>query len=435
MKVSFTIQQLGLCILAAGFCASPLYAHNASHAMQVETNQEAMSMADMTMHGMYGLYPMSREASGTSWQPQSTPVMGLMFMSDKSMTMLQGVANVIDDHQGGKRGNDLQFSTSMLMLMTMRETDVGTFGFHSMFSLDPAMGKSGYPLLLQTGETANGRTSLIDRQHPHDAIMELAGSYSIAFSDKKSAFIYVGLPGEPALGPPNFMMRWSAQVNPEAPITHHWLDSTHITYGVVTVGYIYNDIKLEFSAFNGREPDQFRWNMESPKLDSESVRLSYQPNQDWSLQISDGRIKSPEQLQPNVNTNRATASAIYNKAFASDNNWQTTFAWGQDANHPGHTLNGYMLESAVNLHTTHTFFGRLERVQKDELFESPSPHLDEVFTVNKLTMGYLYEFPAIHHAKPGIGALVSAYALPSAVQASYGDHPFSYMLFGRITIA
>jgi hypothetical protein len=221
--------------------------------------------------------------------------------------------------------------------------------------------------------------------------------------------------------------------NPEAPITHHWLDSTHITYGVVTLGYILNALKFEISAFNGREPDQNRWNIESPKLDSESARVTYNPNDNWSLQASYGLLKSPEQLQPNVNTNRATVSAIYNKPFGCENNWQTTLAWGQDANKPGHTLNGYMLESAVNLRLKHTFFGRLERVQKDELFEPPSPYVDEVFTVNKLSVGYLYEFPNWYHAKPGIGALVSAYALPSTVQSAY-SHPVSYMLFGRISI-
>jgi len=153
----------------------------------------------------------------------------------------------------------------MLMFMAQRDFDIGTFGFRGMVSLDPAMGKGGYPLLLQTGETANGRTPLIDHQHPHDAFMELAGTYSIPFTDKNSAFIYLGLPGEPALGPPNFMMGWSAMDNPEAPITHHWLDSTHITYGVITLGYILNNLKFEASAFNGRESDQFSGDLNTYK--------------------------------------------------------------------------------------------------------------------------------------------------------------------------
>jgi len=42
------------------------------------------------------------------------------------------------------------------------------FGFRVMGSIEPVMGRSGYPLLLQTGETADGTTPLLDRQHPHD---------------------------------------------------------------------------------------------------------------------------------------------------------------------------------------------------------------------------------------------------------------------------
>lgn len=408
-------------------CSLSAHAQNKS-----DLSHESMNMSDMDKADMPML--MTRESSGTSWQPQSTPMTGLMFVSGKTTYMLQGYADLIYDHQGGKRGNDLTFSTNMLMFMAQRDSDIGAFGFHSMVSLEPTIGKNGYPLLLQTGETANGVTPLIDRQHPHDAFMELAGTYNLPLATNKSAFIYVGLPGEPALGPPNFMMRWSAMSIPEAPITHHWLDSTHITYGVVTLGCILNTIKLEASVFNGREPDQNRWNIEAPKLNSKSARLTYNPNDNWSFQVSHGWIKSPEQLQPDVNTNRTTISAIYNQPFGHDNNWQTTLVWGQNVNNPGHALNGYMLESAVNLHLKHTFFTRLECVQKDELFVSPNPLTDRIFTVNKLSMGYLYEFPHWHHVKPGIGTLVSAYALPSAIQSAYGSHLFSSMVFGRISL-
>lgn len=416
----------------------PAATHASKHVTQhtkAATAPMVMTTARDHMHGMYGSYAMTQESSGTSWQPQSTPLTGLMFMTNQGMYMLQGFADFIFDHQGGPRGSDLGFSTNMLMFMAQKDISVGTVGFRSMFSVEPVMGKGGYPLLLQTGETANGRTPLVDQQHPHNAIMELAGTFSVPIRAQQSAYLYAGLVGEPALGPPNFMMRWSALDIPEAPLTHHWMDSTHTTFGVITLGYIYNQVKFEVSKFNGREPDQNRWQIQSPKLDSQSVRMFYNPTADWSLQASYGHLKSPEQLSPNVNTNRATASAIYNKPFCAENNWQTTLAWGQNKNYPGHTLNGYMLESAVNLRKTHNFFGRAERVQEDELFFSPSPLADTVFTVNKLSLGYLYEFAVWRNAKPGLGALVSTYALPSAIQPSYGARPFSYMVFGRISLA
>src|SRR2546421_6994202 len=218
----------------------------------------------MQMPGMLGSYSMSRESSGTAWQPQSTPMEGKHFMAGDWMLMAHGFADFIYDSQGGERGSDKLISTNMLMLMARRDLGSGALGLRGMFSLEPAtIGKTGYPLLLQTGETADGREPLIDRQHPHDLFMELAATYSIPVRDHDSLFIYLGLPGEPALGPPTFMHRFSGMDNPQAPITHHWLDSTHITFGVATLGYIWNNkVKLEGSLFTGREPDQDRWDIE-----------------------------------------------------------------------------------------------------------------------------------------------------------------------------
>jgi len=231
------------------------------------------------MPAALGAYPMAREASGTSWQPESTPMEGVMSMPGDWMVMLHGYLDQIYDHQGGPRGADEDFSESMFMVMAQRPVGQDTLGLRTMLSLDPLMGKSGYPLLLQTGESADGVQPLVDRQHPHDLFMELSASYSHPYAAGDSVFVYAGLPGEPALGPPTFMHRASGMDDPEAPITHHWMDSTHVTFGVLTAGWVLGGIKLEASAFHGREPDQFRWNIETGRLDSASVRASWIPMQ------------------------------------------------------------------------------------------------------------------------------------------------------------
>jgi hypothetical protein len=241
------------------------------------------------------------------------------------------------------------------------------------------------------------------------------------------------LPGEPALGPPAFMHRFSGADNPEAPISHHWLDSTHITYGVVTLGYITGGFKVEGSAFRGREPDQNRYDIETGKLDSASVRLSYNPDRNWSLQLSRGHLVSPEALESDVNINRTTASAIYNHPFGP-NNWQTTLAWGRNAASTGVTTNSTLLESTVSISKTHTVFGRIERSDKNELFEPGSPMADETFRVGKLSLGYIYDFATTGHFKFGVGGLVSKYSLPDELKTFYGSDPTSYMLFARLKI-
>jgi len=190
----------------------------------------------MEMKGFLGPYAMTREGSGTSWLPDSTPHEGVHAAIGNWMLMGHALINGVYDHQGGPRGGDKAFAGGMLMGMAQRQLGDGTLGFRAMVSPDPFMGPRGYPLLFASGESADGRTTLIDRQHPHELFMELAGSYSYNLSANSSVFLYAGLPGEPALGPSAFMHRTSGADIPEAPLTPHWLDSTHITFGVVTLG-------------------------------------------------------------------------------------------------------------------------------------------------------------------------------------------------------
>lgn len=384
------------------------------------------------MTGILGNYDMMRDASGTSWQPESSAMDMIHGILGDWATMLHGYAFGIYDYQGGPRGGNKLFSESMLMGAAQTNIASGRLTLRAMLSLDPLMGKNGYPLLLQTGETANGLTPLTDRQHPHDLFMELAGIYSADIAPKTSVFVYAGYPGEPALGPPAFMHRFSGIDNPEAPIGHHWLDSTHITYGVVTTGAVYDDWKIEASMFTGREPDQNRWDFDRPRFDSASARLSWNPTSDWALQASYGFLKGPEQLEPHVNQHRLTASAIYNRRL-DHGNWQTTFAWGEDANEPGTNTNAYLLETAIRWYQ-HTIFARAENVQKDELFLPGNAFFGQTFDVSKFSAGYIYDVPVGDNLSLGFGALGSLHALPEKLGPVYGPNAGSYMLFTRIKL-
>ncbi len=413
-----------------------------SHQSTMTDNSGNMSMSDSgmkmqgehQMKGMLGTYPMAREASGTSWQPDSTPHQGINFMRGEWMGMIHGYADLIYDDQGGDRGDDKVFSTNMLMVMGQRPIGQGTWGLGGMFSLEPAtIGKGGYPLLLQTGETANGTEPLIDRQHPHDFLMELATTYSHPTGEGSSIFGYFGYPGEPALGPPAFMHRFSGMDNPEAPLSHHWLDSTHITFGVGTLGYVWKSWKIEGSIFTGREPDERRWDFDSPEFDSYSTRLTYNFSQDWSTQVSYGWLKSPEQLEPDIDQDRVTTSITYNKAW-DQNNWQTTFAFGRNMKEPGSDTKAYLIESSINIKEMHTVFTRFENVEKDELFLEGDPLHGRIFRVNKASLGYIYDFTTWNKMKWGIGVVGSAHILPGDLEQAYGATPTSFMVFGRVKL-
>ncbi|MEO6581320.1 MAG: hypothetical protein ABIN68_00745 [Sphingomicrobium sp.] len=384
------------------------------------------------MLGAFGPYLSTREASGTSWQPDSSRHSGWMMSAGDWMFMVHGNLDLIADTQSGRRGDDKLFAAGMLMGMATRTFSSGnTLQFRAMVSPDPLMGKSGYPLLLASGETTNGVDRLIDRQHPHDLFMELSASYSVKLAEKASAFIYAGLPGEPAFGPPAFMHRQSISTSPEAPITHHWLDSTHITFGVVTGGVVLDRVKLEASRFNGREPDQHRYNIETGRLDSSAVRLSWNPTNELSLQGSWAYLKDPEQLEPGVNQRRWSASASYTRPFANGW-WASTLAWGRKTIE-GKSQDAVALESSYKWDDW-TLFGRGEWTENNELLESEDGH-GKAYKVAKASLGLVRDFPIAEHLKFGVGGLYSLNFVPRGLKDEYGSrNPHGAMGFVRLKI-
>lgn len=371
-----------------------------------------------------------REGSGTARLPgaeDSEP--GLHAMAGDWMLMAHGAVSAQYTDHSGPRGDDKFYSTSMLMLMAERDADWGRFQVRSMLSLEPAMEARGYPNLLATGETAGG-SPLVDRQHPHDLFMELATRLDIDVGDDASLFLYGGPVGEPALGPSAFMHRGSARYNPEPPITHHWFDSTHITYGVVTAGIATQRWQLEGSAFRGREPDEERWNIESPKLDSWSVRGTWTPTPNWALQASYGEIEQPETLHPGEDEHRTTVSVHY----ANGRGLSAMAAFSAKDRVPGDTLTAWLGEVNWDLSDRHTVFGRIENVANDELFPDHSDPLhDQAFRVTKLQAGYAYRVP-LGPVTLALGGSLATYFKPDALDAAYGKRPVGATVFARLIL-
>jgi len=386
---------------------------------------------EMNMTGALGSYPMQREASGTAWQPDNSKHQGLMIHSGSWMLMAHGVLNLVYDHQSGPRGDDKAFASGMLMGMARRPLGNGTLQLKAMISPDPLMGPRGYPLLLASGETANGRDRLIDRQHPHDLFMELSASVSQNLGRRGSVFLYAGLPSEPAFGPPAFQHREAIADSPEAPITHHWLDSTHISFGVVTAGLVLGRAKLEVSRFNGREPDQHRWDIETGPLDSTAIRLSWNPTPSLALQGSWGHFVDPEQLEPGVDQKRISASALYARDIAPGWKLAATLAWGRKAVEHHHD-NAYAAEASIK-HDDWTVFGRAEMTENRELLQGvengPS------YRVGKVSLGAVRDFRLSQHFSFGAGGLFALNFVPRALEPLYGGaNPTGMMGFVRVKL-
>ena len=366
--------------------------------------------------------------SGTARLPGREPAMtGLHLMSGDWMFMVHGQASLQYTDHKGPRGDSMTYVTSMAMATAERQTDWGGVKFSAMTSLEPAMDARGYPNLFATGETAGG-LPLVDRQHPHDLFMELSARVDVNLGRGK-LFLYGGPVGEPALGPSAFMHRGSASNNPEPPITHHWFDSTHITYGVVTLGYSAPKWQIEASAFRGREPDEQRWNIETPKLDSWSVRATLTPSPSWAIQASYGEITEPEAIHPGKDEKRFTASVHY-----ADGKGLSTMGAFSSKRHGGDVHNAWLGEVNWDIDKRNSLFSRVENVDNSELFPNPlDPLHDEHFSVTKFQAGYARHVP-LGQFDLSFGGSANLYVKPDALDAAYGDNPWGYTVFVRLKL-
>ncbi len=332
----------------------------------------------------------------------------------------QAFAQFIYEHADVHRGAHQGGSINWLMGMARRPLGTGRIGVRAMFSLEPwTIPGCGYPVLLATGETCDGDT-IHDRQHPHDLFMELSAEYDRPLAGAWRWQIYGGPAGEPALGPVAFPHRVSAGPNPLAPIGHHWLDATHITFGLVTTGVYSSRWKIEASAFNGREPDEDRTDLDLAAFDSYAGRVTFSPRPSLAIQASAGRLNDAEAgagSLPAIDVTRSTASATYHRSLGTDV-WATTVGWG--ANHEQDTLShALLLESAATRRGQHTVFGRLEIVGKP----AHSLHVHEsndVFIVGKLQAGYTRYLQPASGLQAGLGASVSASLVPAYLGPRYG---------------
>jgi hypothetical protein len=388
--------------------------------------------------------PMTRMGSGTAWLPDASPMRAWHFTAGSWMLMVHGDAFLQYDHQGGPRGADQLGSINWGMIMAMRQIEGGTLHLHGMASAEPlTIGASGYPLLLQSGETYQGQP-LHDRQHPHDLFMELSALYERPISRRVGVMLYAAPVGEPGIGPVAYMHRPSALNDPFAPLGHHWTDATHITYGVLTAGLFTRHLKLEGTVFNGREPDEDRYDFDFHTLDSYGARLSVTPTAHWALSASYGYLKQPEALHPEENQHRLGASILHTVRLGPHGEWASAVVYGANKHVEatdvvgvsvvGPWVHSVMAESNLQFDQVNSVFGRVEYVRKNgEELSLPGPLRDQDLDIGALSLGYVREFARFRGATLGFGARGAINLIPGALEDVYGSRtPVGLAVFLRV---
>jgi hypothetical protein len=449
MKRSFlSVLAISFILLSASAFAQE--AHPAQH--QHSANPTPTSKPDDNMQDMSGMQheathvqPMTfinkillHDTAGTSAQPNSTDEPMIMRAHGQWMFMFHGVAFLNALQQSGPRGYDKIFSTNWFMPMAQRQIGRGELTFRTMLSLEPAtVTQRFYPLLFQQGETAFGKP-INDGQHPHDFIMELAALYDLRLGENALLSFYAAPVGDPAMGPSAYAHRASASEDPVASLGHHLQDSTHIADDVITGGLAYKNARIEFSGFHGREPDEFRWDIDSGAIDSWSTRLTVQPGQNWSAQYSFAHLSSPEQLHQEDDVQRMTASVSYNRPL-SKGRWSSTLLWGRNrVLQSGQIANGYLAESTLKFAEHNHVWTRIESADRSsELLlgkQTEPPGFEEQFLarIQAYTAGYDRDFPLIPGLSTALGAQVTFYGKPDILTPIYSQHPVGVILFLRV---
>jgi hypothetical protein len=384
--------------------------------------------------------PMARDGSGTSWLPDASPLAMYHGSWGAWEYMAHGAAYVRytdqDVADAGSRGDEKFDAPNMFMFGLSRPAGGGRFLGRAMLSLDPLTeGGEGYPLLFQTGESCEGRR-LVDRQHPHDLFGEAAVGYGRNVADNAGAFGYLGYPGEPALGPPVYLHRPSSWYNPDAPLGHHAQDSTHIGWGVATAGVYWRGVKMDGSAFTGREPDEDRYVPDRPRFDSWCARFSWNPTPRWAGQVSYGFLKAPEELEPDQDVFRVTASALYAASFR-DGYFAAALVWGNNApsrkGELGRGTSAWLLDATFRK-GRFAPYARVEwlaRVPEELTLEGFAE--DERFSVGAATLGVAWRLASFGGADLAAGVQGTAYAVPGALRPVYGRRPFSAEVYLRFS--
>jgi hypothetical protein len=382
------------------------------------------------------------ESSGTGIQPSAWSMPMLMTDAGQWRLMWMAQAFLVDTQQTGPLGADKFYSTNWGMLSAVHRLGGGDVMLRSMLSLEPAtVSGEYYPLLFQTGETAYGKP-IVNGQHPHDFLMELSVQFAHKLSECALWDVYYAVVGDPALGPVAYPHRASAMEIPQATLGHHWEDSTHILYNVLTAGLSYKTVRFEASGFHGAEPDENRWNVQSGAMDSYSGRFTFAPTSRWVAQVSAGHLTRLEAVEPG-DVVRTTASVEYILPRPHGNAFATSLIWGRNWKTTGkYGTNAVLAETVVPFKEKNFISGRYEWSQRDELFANDPALAQKLFAetgsrwfdISSYVVGYTRDLGIFWNVETGLGANVMFYGIPDAIKPYYGDHPLGVNVYLRLRL-
>jgi hypothetical protein len=387
------------------------------------------------LRSIFGL-PRGRFGTGTSWLPDESPLLAAVPHFGKWGLMLNGNIYTGYDYYSSDRGGKRFFGRNTLVGAFFRTFEHSEWLFRAALSLEPlTIGKRGYPQVLQSGQTAEG-DRVHDRMYALDFFRELAATYSWEVSKEWGAMFYTALAGEPAIGPVTFTQRVSASPDPLAPLGFVAQESSHASFGVLTVGAFTRDLKLEASWFNGALPGNHRYTLAIRRPDSYAARVSWNPFTWLSTQVSYAYLGNPSRRDPGRSDHRLTASATYTRWHANDSGVAATLSFAEHLNNRNDVNTSLMAEGYWNIDGHNALFGRWDLLQKSGPELVLPDRTTELFAIGALGAGYIYYFGPFITLTPGLGVRGSINLMERDLAKYYGGQAaYGFMVYAQLRTA
>jgi hypothetical protein len=277
----------------------------------------------------------------------------------------------------------------------------------------------GYPQILQYVTEEHGGGPIIDRMRPHDLFGEAAVQVGWRPTQGTLLSVYGALVGDPALGAPPVELRSSGIDFAEAPFSYDIQETTHDSTQVITAGFATRLFSIEGSVFHNGTTTGDHTEIQDGDIDSRSVRLTFTPSRNLSVQVSRGELGDEEREITSASVSFG-GPAVAVTALWTQREFLTQALDAETA---------YGFELALR-GGRHTFMGRAEWVDRPLGFpETPFEFGTEQTT--HFAVGYIYDFLAGSRYRTGVGVNVDYHTQSHDLEPRYGHKPQSIYAFVR----
>ena len=204
----------------------------------------------------------------------------------------------------------------------------------------------------------------------------------------------------------------------------------------MTAGLVLDRVKLEASRFNGREPDQKRYNIETAPLDSTALRAVVEPD---ARTLAAGELGEADRARAARARGRPAPLVGERNLHAADRataGGRRPLAWGRKTIE-GEPQDAFALETSLK-RGAWTLFGRGEITENNELSKPSMTTMmgtREAFRVGKASLGLARDVDLGGPFGLTVGALASVNVIPDGLRAEYGrQYPLGAMAFLRFRI-